>query len=331
MDNQKLENLLNLSLDASPTEREKSLVLDTGYNNTTALWTLIIKYINSFEPIRNISESSVELLGNYGIVQVLENRIDELSALPQVIYIEKPKPLYFAVANAKQVSCVSSIQSEPLNLYGEGCLIGVIDSGIDYKNSVFLNGDGTSRIYSIWDQTVAGTPPQGFYQGSYYDNADINSALSSNTPLPTADNSGHGTAVASIAAGNFSDDKSQNQGMATRSEIIAVKLGNPSPDSFPKTSELMQAIDFTIRESIKAGKPLAINLSFGNNYGSHAPYHLGKHFLCKFMSLYGIWTKRFGFEKHFYCPQYYFSVSESRFAVISSRRRIGGVAAIALA
>ena len=57
--------------------------------------------------------------------------------------------------------------------------------------------------------------------------------------------------------------------MAGGSSLIVVKLGNPRKDSFPRTTELIQGVDYVIRQSIAMGMPLALNLSFGNNYGSH--------------------------------------------------------------
>lgn len=59
------------------------------------------------------------------------------------------------------------------------------------------------------------------------------------------------------------------RGVASQSELIVVKLGTSIGDSFPRTTQLMQGIDFSIRTAIAAGKPVAVNISFGNNYGSH--------------------------------------------------------------
>src|SRR5699024_12424563 len=60
-----------------------------------------------------------------------------------------------------QASCVDSVQNPPYSLKGNGVLIGIVDSGIDYANPVFRNSDGTTRIVSLWDQTIPGNPPEG--------------------------------------------------------------------------------------------------------------------------------------------------------------------------
>ena len=53
--NQKLENLLNLSLDTTAKERSRSAELETGYNPEEQTWELIVKYSGSLDaalPIR---------------------------------------------------------------------------------------------------------------------------------------------------------------------------------------------------------------------------------------------------------------------------------------
>ena len=87
--------------------------------------------------------------------------------------------------------------------------------------------------------------------------------------MPSQDISGHGTAVAGVAAGN----SQEYRGVAYESDLIVVKLGLPRLNGFPRTTELMQAIDYVIRKAVEYGQPIAINLSFGNTYGAHESYN----------------------------------------------------------
>ena len=64
-----------------------------------------------------------------------------------------------------------------------------------------------------------------------------------------------------------------NRGVAYTSDIIAVKMGMPGENSFPRTAELMQGVDYLVRQAAELGRPMAVNISFGNNYGSHEPYN----------------------------------------------------------
>lgn len=264
----KIENQLNLAIDVGKEVREETIDLDTGYLNNDR-WELIIKYTGDFSQIEQYVEEANILLNGFAIVIIRESQINKMAALPQVIYIEKPKRLYYEVVNAIRSSCISPVQDR-YNLFGEGIFVAVIDSGIDYKNPVFIDENGESRIECIWDQTDnLGIPPAGYSRGSLYNNEEINRAINGEVTINTVDLSGHGTAVASIACGNFAENRRNSVGIATKSKLIAVKLGNPFRDNFPKTSELMLAIDFVIRYAITSNTPVVINISFGNNYGSH--------------------------------------------------------------
>lgn len=289
MESQKAENLLNLALDATEAEREKSLELDVGYNPIDREWDLIIKYSGDLAPVRQLARQVTELLNEYAVLTIEESRIDALAALTQVEYIEKPKRLFFDVANGRRVSCIDTVQDTRFSLFGQGTLIAVIDSGIDYANEDFRNGDGTTRILALWDQSVNPSdtlgPPQGYYQGVEYSRERIDEALAEPTEalrrtiVPSTDTSGHGTAVAGIAAGNGRGSVTKGQenggergiyaGVAPQSELLIVKLGAPRQDGFPRTTEIIQGVDYVVRKSIEYNLPLAINISFGNTYGSH--------------------------------------------------------------
>lgn len=274
MPEQKIDNLLNLAMDATPREREKSGNLNVGYQAETRLWEVIVKYSGQEEGLSGEGISVVPLLGGYAVVTIPETEIDAFSRRTQVEFVEKPKRFYFATAQGKRASCISSVQTGREGLSGEGILVGAADSGIDYFHPDFRNEDGTTRILKLWDQTVPGNPPKGYVTGSEYTEEEINEALSlSETEgrrlVPVRDISGHGTAVLGIAAGNGRASFGENRGVAYKSGIIAVKLGVPREDSFPRTTELIQAVDYLVRQSLELGMPMAINLSFGNNYGSH--------------------------------------------------------------
>ena len=138
-----------------------------------------------------------------------------------------------------------------------------------YQHEDFRNDDGTTRIVRMWDQTVPGNPPNGFRIGSEYRAEDINQALREGEVLPEFDANGHGTAVLGIMAGNGNASGGNIVGMAPNAEIIVVKMGSPSGRGFPRTTQLMSAIDYAVRYAIEVDKPLAINISYGNNYGAH--------------------------------------------------------------
>ena len=275
MPDQKLDNLLNLAMDSTEREREKSLNLNVGFDSEEKLWDVIVKYSGNAESLRDEGITVVELLGGFAIVTLPESRLEEFSGMQQVEFVEKPKRIYFEVFEAKQASCISSVQTEEKDLSGKGVLVGIVDSGIDYRHPDFRKEDGSTRILRIWDQSDnSGKPPEGYVMGTEYSQEEINKALSLSEEdgrkiVPERDFSGHGTAVLGIAAGNGRASDGVNRGVAYESDLLVVKLGIPREDSFPRTTELMQGIDYLVKQSLALGQPMALNLSFGNNYGSH--------------------------------------------------------------
>lgn len=275
MPDQKLDNLLNLAMDSTEREREKSLNLNVGFDSGEKLWDVIVKYSGNVANLRDEGITVVELLGGFAIVTLPESRLEEFSGMPQVEFVEKPKRIYFEVFEAKQASCISSVQTGEKGLSGKGVLVGIVDSGIDYRHPDFRKEDGSTRILRIWDQSDnSGKPPEGYVMGTEYLQEEINKALSLSEEdgrkiVPERDFSGHGTAVLGIAAGNGRASDGVNRGVAYESDLLVVKLGIPREDSFPRTTELMQGIDYLVKQSLALGQPMALNLSFGNNYGSH--------------------------------------------------------------
>ena len=281
MPDQKLDNLLNLALDATEEEREKSRNLNVGYEKQTRKWEIIVKYSEMGDSVEALLGGSgisvVPLLGGYAIVTLPESMLEEYSRRPQIEFIEKPTRLYFEDLFQKRQAVLprySAMNPGNLQLTGRGVLIGIVDSGVDYRHPAFLTADGKSRILRLWDQSIPGNPPEGYATGTEYTNEEINEALSLSVQegqrlVPSEDVSGHGTAVLGVAAGSDFSRGAVNRGVAYESDLLVVKMGIPRQDSFPRTTELMQGVDYLVRQAIRLGRSIAINLSFGNNYGSH--------------------------------------------------------------
>lgn len=269
MENQKKSELLNLALEASQEEREKSIELEVGYDAEEERWDVIVRYVGEIESLVSSSVGVTKLLGNYAILNIPESQIERVSLLPEITYMEKPKRLFFAVVSGRSISCMNPVQERPPYLSGRGVLVACIDSGVDYTHPDFRMEDGSTRILRLWDQTAEGNPPEGYRIGTEFTKEQINEALEVGNMRLSVDNSGHGTAVLGIAAGNGRSSQGVYRGVAWESELIVVKLGNPGGLGFPRTTELMQGVDYVIRQGIALGRPVAINLSFGNNYGAH--------------------------------------------------------------
>lgn len=280
MEDQKMDNLLNLASDSTEEERRKSGNLNVGYTQETGMWDIVIKYSGEIGTLSGEGVRAAPLLGGYAVVTLPERQLESFVSQPQIEFAEMPKRLYFQVDQGTEASCIRSVQREidgEPGLTGKGVLIGIVDSGVDYRHPDFQREDGTSRILKLWDQSApkeAGRPPEGYFLGVEYGEEEINRALElmeeeGRLLVPQQDLSGHGTAVLGIAAGNGRASGGVYRGVACESDIIAVKMGIPRENSFPRTTELMQGVDYLVRQALRLGRPMAVNLSFGNNYGSH--------------------------------------------------------------
>lgn len=275
MDSQKNENLLNLALNTAPAERARSLELNVGYNDEEKTWEVIVKYHGSLESLADFGIRVEELIAGYAILTVPEIQMERLAQIEQIEYVEKPKRLFFSDLQGSTVSCFAPGGALYRELTGQGVLVAVIDSGISYWNGDFRNPDGSTRIRFLWDQVV----------GEEYSAEEIDAALAAGNRqaalqlVPSIDTSGHGTAVAGIAAGNGGERGAAYAGIARESDLLIVRLGTPRADSFPRTTELMRALTYSVNKARELAMPLAVNLSFGNTYGAHNGSSLLERFL----------------------------------------------------
>lgn len=190
---QKIENLLNLALEATGEERAKSPELEVGFDPETKTWELIIKYSGDLKEVRELAEEVYELQNEYAVL----------------------------------------------------------------------------LVRALWDQE----------EDREYTEEEINRALEEEDPaarkqiVSSEDTSGHGTAVAGIAAGNGRGSGGRYAGVAPESPLVIVKLARARAGGFPRTTELMRGLDYVIRKAQEYQNPIAVNISFGNTYGSHEPYN----------------------------------------------------------
>ena len=275
------ENALNVSLNVSQEERSRSKILDTGFDPEADSWELIVRF--SFYPRaffeRHPQVRVQRLTGNYAWIEIPQLLLEEFAKEPGVIYVELPKRLYFGDVGFQSLEAqdgVDSVQASGIpqlklqlggQLTGRGVLIGIADSGIDPFHPAFLDSQGKTRIGALWDQA----------EGREYSQEEINRYLEAdsleNQEIPAAflDLSGHGTAVAGIAAGSrLVDGDFIAQGYATEARLVVVRLAQQGNDDYVRTTQLMQAVDYLLRKATEWNMPMAINLSIGNNYGSHS-------------------------------------------------------------
>lgn len=223
------------------------------------------------------------LSGRFYIVYVARDYIETVIEVLGTDYISAtPYALGLLGRQELQASGIIQIQEQPfLNLRGNGVLVGIVDTGIDYTLDTFRYEDGTSKIVSIYDQSAIGVPPEGFYLGTEYSREQINQALQSENPfsiVPQQDTVGHGTFLASVAAGREINDFI---GAAPDAELIVVKLKDIRPyyrerylipddaENVYVSTAVMLGVEFILDRARRLNRPVSICIGVGTNLGSH--------------------------------------------------------------
>ena len=180
---------------------------------------------------------------------------------------------------------VKKVQNIPsLDLNGQGVLLGFVDTGIEYTNPLFKNADNTTRILSIWDQSIENMQASSdiFYYGTEYSENQINEALKSETPLsivPSTDQIGHGTMLAGLAGGS-SIEASDFIGVVPLSQFVIVKLKPakanlkqlllvPEDAICYQENDILFGITYLLNVANQLKKPIAICIGLGTNQGPH--------------------------------------------------------------
>lgn len=192
------------------------------------------------------------------------------------------------ISNIEEAGVLKLRRQPYFDLTGQGVIVGIVDTGIDYQNPLFRFADGSSRILKIWDQTIPyfdssenerqfGTQPEGFLYGTVFSKEELERTMTG-TPL-TQDAVGHGTVMASLAAGNI-DREGDFTGIAYLADLMVVKL-KPSKEYLKEyygispgvlcysEADIILGVSYLLRQAEILGKPIVICLGVGTNMGGH--------------------------------------------------------------
>ncbi len=245
---------------------------------------LIIEYNGNTSVFEQFPDSTVQIINiQLAFVHVPVSFITQ-DIVYRMGYSVLPTCFGIISESSLEASGVFQLRNIPIfNLRGQGILIGIIDTGVDYTNPIFQYADNTTRIVSIWDQTiVSDNPPTGMEYGTEYTREQINEALQSDNPLsvvPSTDDIGHGTMLAGISGGSEVAE-SGFMGVASGAEFAVVKLKPAKqflkdffyiPDNavcFQET-DIFLGVQYLYDLSIRLGRPMVICIALGSSQGAH--------------------------------------------------------------
>lgn len=248
---------------------------------------LFIKYSGNRDLLKRYESYSVHILNEVYAVIYLPVSLITSKSISEYGYSAIPSCFALTSTVGSEASGVNRLRRFPdFNFRGKGTIVGIVDTGIDYTNPVFQHPDGTSKILSLWDQTIDSENQYPSYRyipyfGTEYSADQINQALKSANPLqvvPSTDNIGHGTMLAGIAAGS-EDTKNNFTGIVPDADLIVVKLKQAKsiyrnflsiPPDVPcyMENDIIWAMEYILDVSRKLNLPASICIGLGSSQGA---------------------------------------------------------------
>ncbi|GGW62203.1 S8 family peptidase [Streptomyces xantholiticus] len=209
------------------------------------------------------------------------DRLAELDELEAVGYVEASRPTLPELDAAVPETQADKVHTGPPGFRGAGVIVGVVDSGIDWRHACFRDPTGKTRIQRIWDQNLtpeAGeSSPAPFGHGVEYQRSAIDNALRAPNPLSRVrhmdDSVGHGTHVAGIAAGDGSSAGNDRPaftfvGVAPEAELVVV-ANRVTSEALGDSMGTLEAVGYVFKVAETLGRPAVVNISQGDNLGPH--------------------------------------------------------------
>ncbi|MDF2587065.1 MAG: hypothetical protein K0S41_906 [Anaerocolumna sp.] len=247
---------------------------------------LLIEYNDNFDLLSKYGGSSYNIIDRrYAIVHFPVSNMTSNSIYK---YGFTSIPTCYGLVSAKTFdsSGINHVRNQQnVELKGQGVLVGFVDTGIDYTHPAFLNTDNSTRIYSIWDQSLNSDNkyPENYFYGTEFTREQINQAINSEDPfhiVPSIDEIGHGTMLAGITAGSNIPEQDFT-GIVPEAEFVIVKLKRAKPyllnfysirpDAIAfQENDIMMGVKYLLEVSARLQRPIAICIGVGSSNGDHS-------------------------------------------------------------
>lgn len=263
---------------------------------------LLVEYNGNINDLSMNNDLSYNLIDDkYAVLYIPVNEMNEQSVL-NFGFSSIPKCYGLMTFKPEEEPGFILHQLPNLNLTGKNVLIGIVDTGIVYTMPIFQYPDKTSKIISIWDQSINNDNqyPEGFYYGTEYRREQINAAINSEDPLaivPSTDMIGEGTAMAGIAAA-FYDKDQKFAGESIDSELVIVKLkpakpylkdffGIPEDAVCYQENDIIMGFQYLLEVAERLNRPIVICTGTGSSQGSHTGNEIINNYLYRIGRLTG--------------------------------------------
>ena len=258
---------------------------------------VFIRFRGDPERLRELGVNVRSVAGDIITADLPIRLLFEMEQHPDVVFVELSRPLKrtldqsVPMVEADKLHTAACAATDPTTVLcplrppgvgdvscaveGEGVLIGLVDSGMDFRHPDFFDSRANSvRVLGIWDQSASADPafppPPAYGYGRLYTRAQLDADLFSGdlgSVVPyRAPEQAHGTHVAGIAAGNGAMEPAFT-GLAPKASILFVECKRSDTRALADMVELAEAMDFIFTEA--GTTPCVINASLGDNLGPH--------------------------------------------------------------
>lgn len=274
----------------STTKNKKT---DKEYYLSEDYQSYFIEYVGNIkESIDKLDYVDIYFPGKFfAVVYVKKGMVNKLlEDVPEIINIQSSFPYTLSqLETVNEAPDLNAIEKGTVTLDGQGVVVGVISTGIDYLNPRFMTAQGETRIEAIWDQSnQQGAPPVGLVQGTEYSKVQINEAIKAQAIgknpydiVPHIDVLGDGTALAGIIGGRRLNQDEEFKSMVSSCTFAIVKLNKAKRATrefvgLDDTNvDVYESIDITsairylgdLQERLR--KPMVVYIPVGSNLGGH--------------------------------------------------------------
>lgn len=252
-----------------------------------------VEYVGDIiKSLQNIDYATIYITNRFFAYLFVKNgRINELLKLiPEIVNVQKSYPYTLsALKRNEKTDIFNVVDRDTVDYFGEGVIVGIISTGIDYLSKSFMDLNGNTRILRIWDQTVQSEAEESnFTYGRVYTEVDINNAIKVSAlggdPYKIVnhrDELGDGTAIAGVIGGDYLGSGNRLVSVAPRCQYAIVKLKEAKKSTLRingiedakvpvyEATDIATAIGYLSQLKEKINKPMVVYLAAGTNFGGH--------------------------------------------------------------